>query len=47
MLTGVLPPEKVTPCRTSRSEPSCRIRRTEIWLLPASVASRKRPPGAI
>ena len=45
MLTGVLPPEKVTPCRTSRSEPSCRIRRTEIWLLPASVARRKRPAG--
>jgi len=41
MLTGVRPFEDAT--ETSESEPSARMRRTETWLLPGSVARRYRP----
>src|ERR671936_1281530 len=41
MLTGCTPSDRAVS--TGASEPLPRIRRTEIWLLPASVASRKRP----
>jgi len=37
------PPEAIGEPATARSEPSCLMRSTEIWLLPASTASRKRP----
>ena len=40
MLTGVGPPEETTPPGTSWRLPSQPTRRTEIWLLPASTASR-------
>src|ERR1700722_9304996 len=45
MLTGSAPPEDTT--RARRSDPSGRTRSTETWLLPASTASRSRPPSAI
>ena len=40
MLTGVGPSEETTPPGTSWGLPSHKIRSTEIWLLPASTASR-------
>src|ERR1700733_12942716 len=45
MLTGSWPPEETT--RSRDSEPSKLILSTEIWLLPASTASRYRPLSAI
>ena len=39
MLTGSMPPE-APAARTCVSAPSGRMRSTEIWLLPASTASR-------
>src|SRR6185437_549694 len=44
MLTGVTPPEEAT--LTLRSAPPGSTCRTETWLLPASAASRNRPPSA-
>ena len=44
MLTGFTPPEE-TGWPASTGTPPAVIRRTEIWLLPASTASRYRPPG--
>ena len=45
-LTGRMPPEG-TGLPTSWSEPSKLTRSTEIWLLPASTAIKKRPSGGI
>ena len=45
MLTGRTPPEDTTLAR--RSDPPGLMRSTETWLLPASAASRNRPPSAI
>ena len=40
MLTGVGPPEETGPLGTGRRLPSQPTRRTDIWLLPASTASK-------
>ena len=40
MLTGLTPFEETAPPPTVCSAPSGLIRSTEIWLLPASTASR-------
>ena len=44
MLTGCTPPED-TGWPTSTATPPAVTRRTEIWLLPASAASRYLPSG--
>ena len=43
-LTGLIPPEE-TGWPTSTGTPPAVTRRTEIWLLPASTASRYPPSG--
>ena len=45
MLTGSAPFEATTLAR--RSDPSGSTRSAETWSLPASTASRNRPPSAI
>jgi hypothetical protein len=44
-LTGSLPPEETVPPPMLPSSPSGLMRSTEIWLLPASTASRYFPSG--
>src|SRR5438034_11117966 len=43
MLTGLTPPEETGPPPMGFSSPSELMRNTEIWLLPASTASRYLP----